>query len=161
MFKRINKLLSNFSTIQTSSIMKNKVCFVTGAGSGIGKAIALKYTLNGATVISADINLDSVKQTVKEMNGGLALKVDVTNENQVNEAVAESVKQYGRLDVMVCNAGLQLISPVHELSYENWKKVISVNLDGAFLCSKAALNQMYIQENKFPASIIYIGSIHR
>eukprot|EP01080_Neovahlkampfia_damariscottae_P005917 gene5917-9747_t len=135
-------------------------CFVTGSGSGLGKAICLKYAQHGAHVISADLNEEAAHQTVKEMNSGLAVKLDVSNEQQVKLAVQEAIKKYGRLDVMVANAGIQIIDEVSELSFENWRKIMSVHLDGSFLCTQAALKQMYKQENKDPASIIYMGSVH-
>lgn len=95
--------------LKFNKLLHNKVCFVTGSGSGLGKAICLEYAKQGAKVISADLNKEGALQTVKEMQGGLALQVDVTNEKNVNEAVDEAVKKFGKLDVMVCNAGLQHI----------------------------------------------------
>jgi 3-hydroxybutyrate dehydrogenase len=120
----------------------------------------LKYAQHGAHVISADLNKISATQTVKDMKSGLALEVDVTNEEQVREAVKEAVKKYGRLDVMVANAGIQHIEEVSEVSFQNWRKIMSVHLDGAFLCTSAALKQMYAQKNIDPVSVIYMGSVH-
>ena len=94
------------------------------------------------------------------MKSGLAISVDVSNEQQVKDAVKQAIEKYGRLDVMVANAGIQIIEEVSEISFENWRKIMSVHLDGAFLCTQAALKQMYKQENKHPASIIYMGSVH-
>lgn len=95
---------------QLNKLLHNKVCFVTGSGSGLGKAICLEYAKQGAKVISADLNKEGALQTAKEMQGsGFGLQMDVTSEKSVNDAVDEAVKKFGKLDVMVCNAGLQHI----------------------------------------------------
>jgi 3-hydroxybutyrate dehydrogenase len=156
MFKKSFKIFNSASSL----LLKDRVCFVTGSGSGLGKGICLAYAKQGAKVIAADINLDGAQQTVQEMKSGFAVKLDVSDEKQVNEAVKKAVEKYGRLDVMVCNAGTQHIEPVDTVSFDNWRKIMAVHLDGAFLCTQAALKQMYHQKNPNPASIIYMGSVH-
>lgn len=142
--------------------MKNKVAVVTGAASGIGREIALAYGREGAAVGVADLNRAGAEAVAAEIAaaGGRAIGVamDVTDEAQVDAGVAEAVRTLGGLHVMVANAGVQHIDPVDKLSYANWRKVVAIHLDGAFLCTRAALRHMY------PAgqggAVIYMGSVH-
>lgn len=156
----MQKILKLNKYVRQTHSLKDKVCFVTGSGSGIGKAICLSYAKLGANVISSDINFQTASQTVSEMKSGLPLQLDVTNEQQVNDSIKKTVDKFGRLDVIVINAGIQHIDPIIDLSFENWKKIISVHLDASFLCTRAALKQMSKQKNDFPCSIIYMGSVH-
>lgn len=142
--------------------MKNKVAVVTGAASGIGREIALAYAREGAGVAVADVNLAGARSVAAEIEaaGGRAIAVamDVTDEGQVESGVAETVKALGGLHVMVANAGIQHIDPVDKLAYADWRKVVSIHLDGAFLCSRAALRQMYAAGQG--GAIVYMGSVH-
>ncbi len=142
--------------------MKNKVAVVTGAASGIGREIALAYAREGAGVSVADVNLAGARSVAAEIEaaGGRAIAVamDVTDEGQVESGVAETVKALGGLHVMVANAGIQHIDPVDKLAYADWRKVVSIHLDGAFLCSRAALRQMYAAGQG--GAIVYMGSVH-
>src|SRR5512135_1187121 len=141
--------------------LQNKVALITGADSGIGKEIARKFLAEGAKVAIADLNLDGANATAKELDktGRLALGVgmDVANEQQVNEGIDKIARQFGTLDVLVSNAGIQIIGPVDQFDYAKWKQVIAIHLDGAFLTTRAALKYMYPQKR---GSIIYMGSVH-
>ncbi|MEQ1685729.1 MAG: 3-hydroxybutyrate dehydrogenase [Burkholderiaceae bacterium] len=142
--------------------LKDKVCIVTGAASGIGKEIALTYAREGGKVVIADMNKPAAQATADEIvkAGGTAMAVvmDVTSEEQVNAAVAEVVAAYGGVDVLVSNAGIQIVHPVEDFPYAEWKKMLAIHLDGAFLTTKACLPHMYA--GKRGGSIIYMGSVH-
>lgn len=141
--------------------LNNKVALVTGAASGIGKEIAKIYAKAGASVGVADINLQAAKSTAKEIiaSGGraLPLEMDVTSEAAVNAKTEELVENFGRLDILVSNAGVQIINPINELLFSDWKKMLSIHLDGAFLTTKAALKYFYPQKS---GVVIYMGSVH-
>jgi len=130
--------------------------------SGIGKDIALVYAREGAKVAIADLNLDAANATAKEIQaaGGKAMGVamDVTNEQQVNDGVASVVKTFGSVDVLVSNAGIQIVHPIEEFSYADWKKLLAIHVDGAFLTTRACLPYMY--KSGRGGSIIYMGSVH-
>lgn len=142
--------------------LKDKVCVVTGAASGIGKEIALTYAREGGKIVIADLNKAAAQEAADEITaaGGTAMAVamDVTNEAQVNAAVAEVLAAYGGVDVLVSNAGIQIVHPIEEYPFADWKKMLAIHLDGAFLTSRAALRQMYA--GKKGGSIILMGSVH-
>ncbi len=142
--------------------LKDKVAYVTGAASGIGKAIALMYAREGARVAVADLNLAAAQATAEEIKaaGGQAigLQVDVTDEAQVNASVEATVAAFGGVDILVSNAGIQIVHPVEEFDFADWKKMLAIHLDGAFLTTKACLKHMYAQGRG--GSIIYMGSVH-
>ena len=142
--------------------LQDKVCIVTGAASGIGKEIALTYAREGAKVVIADLKKDAAQAAADEIvkAGGIAMAVemDVTNEAQVNAAVAEAVAAYGGVDVLVSNAGIQIVHPVEEFPFADWKKMLAIHLDGAFLTTKACMPHM--QKSGKGGSIIYMGSVH-
>ncbi len=141
--------------------LKDKVCVVTGAASGIGKEIALIYAREGGKIVIADLNLEAAQATANEIkaNGGQAMGVamNVTDEAQVNAGIAAVVDAWGQIDVLVSNAGIQIIHPVEDFPYEDWKKLLSIHLDGAFLTTKACLPHMYKAGS---GSVIYMGSVH-
>lgn len=139
--------------------LKDKVAIVTGAASGIGRCIAELYIREGAKVGIADMNLDQAQATAKELGeNAMAVQMNVTDEQQVETGVAEVVSKFGGVDILVSNAGVQIISPIDQLAFNDWKKLLSIHLDGAFLTTKACLKYMY-QNNK-GGSIIYMGSVH-
>ncbi len=142
--------------------LKDKVCIVTGAASGIGKEIAITYAREGAKVVIADLNLAAAQSAADEIvkAGGIAMAVamDVTDEAQVNTAVAAVVAAYGGVDVLVSNAGIQIVHPVEEFPFADWKKMLAIHLDGAFLTTKACVPHM--QAGGRGGSIIYMGSVH-
>lgn len=141
--------------------LEGKVAIVTGAASGIGKAIARAFVREGASVAIADVNLEAAKATASELDPSgtrtLSLAMDVTDEAAVDSGTALVVERFGRLDILVSNAGIQIVNPVHEFSYADWKRLLAIHLDGAFLTTRAALRQMYRQKS---GSVIYMGSVH-
>ena len=142
--------------------LQDKVCIVTGAASGIGKEIALTYAREGGKVVIADINKDAAQAVADEItsaNGvAMAVVMDVTNEDQVNAAVAEVVRAYGCVDVLVSNAGIQIVHPIADFPFADWKKMLAIHLDGGFLTTKACFPHM--QASGKGGSIIYMGSVH-
>lgn len=142
--------------------LKDKVAIVTGAASGIGREIALTYAREGAKVAIADLNQAAADKTASEIKakGGTALGVvmDVTSEAQVDAGVETVVKALGGIDILVSNAGIQIVKPVVEFPYDEWKKMIAIHLDGAFLTTRACLKHMYKQGRG--GSVIYMGSVH-
>jgi 3-hydroxybutyrate dehydrogenase len=141
--------------------LKDKVALVTGAASGIGKEISRTYVREGARVIIADLNQAGADATAKELGGpekAIGVAMDVTNEAQVDGGFEKSVKAFGKIDVMVSNAGIQTVAPIDQFEFAKWKQLIAIHLDGAFLTTRAALRQMYKQGTG--GSIIYMGSVH-
>ncbi len=124
-------------------LLKNKVAVITGAASGIGKEIAFEYARQGAKIVVADINVEDARKTANEIadSGGAAISVSMgaTNEGQVEDAIATTVAAYGGVDVLISNAGVQVISPIPELTYAQWKRVLAVHLDGAFPTTRACM----------------------
>jgi len=141
--------------------LENQVAIVTGAASGIGKAIAARYVAEGARIVIADLNRDAANAAAAEIeaSGGRAMGVamDVTDEAQVNAGVAAAVRAYGRVDVLVSNAGIQIVNPLEAFSYADWKKLMAIHVDGAFLTTRACLPHMYAAGR---GSVIYMGSVH-
>src|SRR5438132_12880559 len=141
--------------------LKDKVAIVTGAASGTGKEIAKAFVREGARVVIADLNQKAADATATELGGAgkaLGVVMDVTNEQQVDAGVARTVEQFGKVDVLVSNAGIQIVAPMDEFKFADWQKLLSIHLDGAFLTTRAALRQMYKQGTG--GSIIYMGSVH-
>ncbi|MDE2119262.1 MAG: 3-hydroxybutyrate dehydrogenase [Betaproteobacteria bacterium] len=142
--------------------LANKVCIVTGAASGIGKQIALTYAREGGKVVIADIDLRAAQAVADAIakSGGTAMAVamDVTSESAVDAAVAKVVDAWGGVDVLVSNAGVQIVHPIEEFPFAEWKKMLAIHLDGAFLTTKACLPHM--KASGRGGSIIYMGSVH-
>ena len=143
-------------------LLKDKVAIITGAASGIGREIALEYAKAGARVVIADLALDAANVTAAEIekSGGTAMAVamNVTDEAQVDAGVAAVIKAYGSVDVLISNAGIQIISPIVDLPFSDWKKMLAIHLDGAFLTTRACMREMVKSGNG--GSIIYMGSVH-
>jgi len=142
--------------------LSGKTAIVTGAASGIGRHIALAFAREGARVAIADIDLAAANATVTAISaaGGQALSVamDVTAEQAVNDGVASVIAAFGRVDILVSNAGLQIVHALEEFSLQEWRRLISIHLDGAFLTTRACLPHMY--RSGRGGSIIYMGSVH-
>jgi 3-hydroxybutyrate dehydrogenase len=134
---------------------------VTGAGSGIGRAIACRLAADGASVGIADIDREGGEETVGLIEGqaGQAtfVRMDVTNEAEVAAGTDEVAARYGRLDTLVANAGIQIVHPVEEFPLSEFRRVVDIHLTGAFLTTKAAVRHMYAQGS---GSLIYMGSVH-
>ncbi len=139
--------------------LKGKVAIVTGAASGIGRAIAEKYVREGARVCIADVSAQGARSAAQAMGeAALAVPMDVTDERQVDDGVAQCVAKFGGVDVLVSNAGVQHIAAVVELKLADWRRMLAIHLDGAFLTTRACLRQMIKQGRG--GSIIYMGSAH-
>ena len=142
--------------------LNGRTAIVTGGGSGLGKHIALAFAREGARVAIADLNLAAADSAVAEIKatGGQALSVamDVTVEQAVKDGVTAVIAAFGGVDILVSNAGLQIVHPLEEFSFEEWKRLTSVHLDGAFLTTKACLPHMYGSGRG--GSVIYMGSVH-
>ena len=119
-------------------LLQDKVAIVTGAGRGLGEAIARAYAAEGAKVIVSDIDAEAARKVAASLPGASAVACDVRVPAQVEALVAAATKQHGRLDIMVANAGVAMLSPLVATSYEQWREVTSVNLDGVFLCIRYA-----------------------
>jgi 3-hydroxybutyrate dehydrogenase len=141
--------------------LENKVALITGAASGIGKEIARTFAQAGATVVIADRNAAAAHEAAEELGSSgrrtLALAMDVTNESDVDSGMADVIAACGRIDVLVSNAGIQIVAPLDQLPLADWKRLLAIHLDGAFLTTRAALKHMYRQRG---GSIIYMGSVH-
>lgn len=141
--------------------LKDKTAIITGAASGIGKQIAIAFAREGANVAIADLDQRAAEATAREIDPSqkrsIGVAMDVSDEGQVETGIAKTVQQFGRLDILVSNAGIQIVAPVVDFEFAKWKKMLSIHLDGAFLTTRASLRQMYKQKS---GSIIYIGSVH-
>lgn len=140
--------------------LDGKVALVTGAASGIGHAIARRYVAAGGRVAIADLNLDAAKAAAKELGGendAIAIAMDVSNEEQVNAGVEKTVKAFGTVDILVSNAGIQIVHPIEDFPFADWKKIMAIHVDGAFLTTKACVKHMYKQGS---GALIYMGSVH-
>ncbi len=142
--------------------MQDKVAVVTGAGSGIGEAIARLFAREGARVAVADRDAGRAGAVAEDIEsaGGIAmpLAMDVTREDDVEQGVAEVAAAWDGVDVLVSNAGIQHIDPLVDLALADWQRMLAVHLDGAFLTTRACLRRMYAQGRG--GSIIYMGSVH-
>ncbi len=141
--------------------LKDKVAIVTGAASGIGKEIARTFAREGAQIVIADLDTVAAKAAAAEMHESgqpaLGIGMDVGNELQVEAGVRDAIAAFGRIDILVSNAGIQVVAPLEELSYVDWKRLLAIHLDGAFLTTRAVLRHMYKQGS---GSILYMGSVH-
>ncbi|MCZ4255329.1 3-hydroxybutyrate dehydrogenase [Sulfitobacter sp. PR48] len=142
--------------------LKDKVCIITGGASGIGLQIAKRYIADGARVVIADLKLDAAQKTADDLTKtgpgkAMAVEMNVTDEKQVNAGVARVVEEWGGVDVLVSNAGIQIVHPIQDFPFDEWKKLLSIHLDGAFLTSRACIPHMY---KKGSGSIIFMGSVH-
>ena len=140
--------------------LDGKVALITGAASGIGHGIAKRYVAAGGRVVIADLNLDAANAAAKELGGekeAIAVAMDVTSEDQVNAGVEKTVSTFGKVDILVSNAGIQIVHPIEDFPFADWKKLLAIHLDGAFLTTKACVKHMYKQGS---GTLIYMGSVH-
>jgi 3-hydroxybutyrate dehydrogenase len=142
--------------------LKDKICIVTGAARGIGEGISRRFVEEGAKVAIADLRLEAAEETahrLTELGPGeaMGLAMDVTDEHQVIAGIETVAKRWRGVDVLVSNAGIQIVHKLEDFPYQDWKKLLSIHLDGAFLTSRACLPHMY---RKGSGSIVFMGSVH-
>jgi 3-hydroxybutyrate dehydrogenase len=140
--------------------LDGKVALITGAASGIGHAIAMRYLEAGGRVVIADLSAEGATKAAADLAGeksAIGIGMDVSNEAQVNAGVEQTVAAFGRIDILVSNAGIQIVHPIEDFPFADWKKLLAIHLDGAFLTTKACVKYMYKQNS---GSLIYMGSVH-
>ena len=142
--------------------MKLTSALITGAASGLGKSMAQTFALAGIRVAIADVNLGAAGAVAEQIrsSGGIAcaLEMDVGDEAQVDAGIEQAAREFGALDVLVSNAGIQIIHPIVDFPFSDWRKVLAVHLDGAFLTTRSAMRVMIRQGNG--GTILYMGSVH-
>jgi 3-hydroxybutyrate dehydrogenase len=140
--------------------LDGKVALITGAASGIGYAIAERFLEAGARIVIADLNEDGAAKAAKQLGStkqAIGVGMDVAKEDQVNAGVKRTVDAFGTVDVLVSNAGIQIVHPIEEFPFADWKKLLAIHLDGAFLTTKACVKHMYAQKS---GTLLYMGSVH-
>jgi NADP-dependent 3-hydroxy acid dehydrogenase YdfG len=149
-----------------SGVLDGTVALVTGASSGIGEATALAFAEDGAAVVLAARRRDRMEQLAERIEGRadkvLVLEVDVTDEGQVNQMVAQTVERFGRLDTLVNNAGVMLLGPINGAPTEEWRRMVNVNLLGLLYCTHAALPHLLeaaADEPRQVADIVNVSSV--
>ncbi len=136
-----------------------KVAVVTGAASGIGRGIAEVFVKAGAKVVIADLNAAQAEATARELgSNALGVAMDVTQESQVDAGIDHAARHFGKIDILVSNAGIQIVAPLVDFAYKDWQRLMAIHLDGAFLTTRAALRHMYRQGTG--GAVIYMGSVH-
>lgn len=142
-------------------MLEGQVAIVTGAASGIGRAIAHRLAREGAIAVIADLALAAAEETAAAfaLDGlrAMPLAMDVTEEAAVEAGVAAVLAAHGRVDILVSNAGIQIVHPIEEFTLAEWRRMLAIHLDGAFLTTRACLRPMYAAGR---GSIVYIGSVH-
>jgi 3-hydroxybutyrate dehydrogenase len=148
--------------METTMRLKDKTAIITGAASGIGKDIARVFAREGAKVAIADLNKVAADAVAAEIRAGggqaMGVAMNVTDEKAVNDGVAAVAAAFGGIDILVSNAGIQIVHPIEEFSYDEWKKMLAIHVDGAFLTTRACLPHMY--KSGRGGSVIYMGSVH-
>ncbi|GJL81392.1 MAG: 3-hydroxybutyrate dehydrogenase [marine bacterium B5-7] len=142
--------------------LKDKVCIITGSARGIGRSIAERFITDGALVAIADLRMGDAQKTADELTAtgpgkAIGLEMNVTDEAAVNAGIQTVIDTWGKVDVLVSNAGIQIVHKIEDFPFGDWKKLLSIHLDGAFLTTKACLPHMYKAGS---GSIILMGSVH-
>ena len=140
--------------------LNGKVALITGAASGIGHSIAKRYVEADGRVVIADLDPTKAAQAATELGDNktaIGIRMDVSNEEEVNVGVDQAASAFGSIDVLVSNAGIQIVHPIEEFPFTDWKKILAIHLDGAFLTTKACVKYMYKQNS---GALIYMGSVH-
>lgn len=150
--------------VQASTVLslKGKTALVTGAASGIGKRIAEVFADAGANIVIADLKLEQAQAAAdaiaRKGAKALAVAMDVTDEASVEAGFEKAQATLAAVDVLVSNAGIQIVAPLQDFAFSDWKKLIAVHLDGGFLTARAAMRQMIA--SKCGGSILFMGSVH-
>ena len=143
------------------SRFEGRVAIVTGAASGIGKEIALRIAAEGGIPVIADLNLEAANAVEAEIKAkgkdAFSVAMNVTDEEEVDKGVADVIAKFGKIDILVSNAGIQIVKPLVDFPYADWKKLLSIHLDGAFLTTRACIRHMYAANY---GRVIYMGSVH-
>ncbi len=141
-------------------LLQNKITIITGASKGLGKAFAVRFASEGSSVVLTGRSYDLLKDLCSEINasGGEAypIRMDVKDGESIQNAVNETVERYGKIDVLINNSGIPMVSPSESLSHENWNNAVSTNLSGVFFCSQAVARHMI--DRKSGGCIINISS---
>ena len=140
--------------------LNGKVALITGAASGIGHAIAKRYLEADGRVVIADLDAAAATKAAGDLadkKSAIGVRMDVSNEDEVNAGVAQTVAAFGTIDILVSNAGIQIVHPIEDFPFAEWKKLLAIHLDGAFLTTKACVKHMYQQNS---GALIYMGSVH-
>src|SRR5207248_8432595 len=143
--------------------LDSKIAIVTGSDSGIGRAIAIQFAQEGATVVvnyaHAQDKAQEVQQTIEQNKGkALVIQADISQYQQAMGLVQQAAEHFNRLDIMVNNAGMEIHSPFIDVTEEQFDRVVSVDLKGAFFCAQAAAREMI--KRHIPGRIINISSVH-
>ena len=143
--------------------IQGKSALITGAASGIGREIANTFAKAGANVCIADISIEAAQGAAKEISAAygvkaIAVAMDVTSEEQVDAGFETMAAELGSVDILISNAGIQIISPLVDFKYADWKRLMAIHADGAFLTTRAAMRKMVAQGHG--GSIIFMGSVH-
>lgn len=138
--------------------LDKKVAVITGGASGIGYQVAERFVEAGGRVAIADVDMNSAQEAAKKLGDqAMAVEMDVTSEQSVNEGIDKVAEKWGSIDILLSNAGIQIVNRVEDFSFADWKKLTSIHLDGAFLTTKACIKHMYKQNS---GVLLYMGSVH-
>lgn len=142
-------------------LLKDCVAIITGAGKGLGKSIAEEFYKEGALLSLFDIQYDLVENLAKKLDSSgeriMAIEADVTDEMMIKDSVSKVFNKFGKIDILVNNAGISLHKPTREMSVEDFNKVININLNGPFICSKSVISYMEKQKRGKIVNIASIG----
>lgn len=142
--------------------LDGKVAIITGGASGIGKEIARAFLSEGANVAIADLDLDAANATALEFDPSgehaMGVGMNVIDEGQVDAGIEAVAARFGSIDILMSNAGIQIVAPIEQFAFGDWKRMLAIHLDGAFLTTRACLKHMYAQGRG--GTILYMGSVH-
>jgi NAD(P)-dependent dehydrogenase (short-subunit alcohol dehydrogenase family) len=140
-----------------SDSLAGKIAVITGAARGIGLQIARAYAAHGATVVLSDVDESAAKTAASAVPGSVAVRCDVRDQSSVAELFDRAANEYGKVDIAVANAGIATVSPLLEMSFDTWRTMMSINLDGVFLTLQHAARAMIATQTA--GSIITMASV--